>query len=201
MSSPAHGDRRAGGKRARTRAALAASALEVIAEKGLAAASLDEIAARVGMTKGAIYSNFAGKAELLLEAMRAKGLTFAADRPPAASLDEELERFADELVSTLQRARGEAAFLAEVQLQALGDPELRKGLADTYDASFTSTAAYLAGLVGPTPAMPPRDLAVALQSIALGFLIQSLITPEAVSEAIVRRTVAAFAAGLRSPGL
>ena len=58
-----------GGKRERTRAALVAAALAIVREKGFAAASLDEIAARAGMTKGAIHSNFAGKAVLLLAAM------------------------------------------------------------------------------------------------------------------------------------
>ena len=57
---------------------LVEAAATVIAEKGFQRATLDEIAERAGMTKGAIYSNFAGKAELLLAAMMARGLTVEA---------------------------------------------------------------------------------------------------------------------------
>jgi AcrR family transcriptional regulator len=182
-------------KRERTRAALVNSTLELVAEKGFAAASLDQIAARAGMTKGAIYSNFDSKAGLLMAAMSARGFTLASDRPPAANLDEELRATAEGLVALLERARGEQALLSEFQLFALGDPELRKGFADIYAAGFGRTADYLAALPG-AGAMPPRHLAVALQSLALGFMLQSLVTPDDVTEPVVRETLAALARGL-----
>jgi AcrR family transcriptional regulator len=200
MSTPFDSQTTPGGKRERTRAALVAAALEIVAAKGFAAASLDEIAAKAGMTKGAIYSNFASKAELLLAAMSAKGLTLASPRPPAATIDDELRGMAADLAITLRRAKGEAAFLAEFQLYALGDPELRRGIAATYAEGFSRTADYLAGLGGAPPRMPPRDLAVALQAVALGFMIQSFITPEEITEAVILETMTALADGLtRSP--
>src|SRR4051794_34948493 len=52
-----------------TRQALVAAAAEVFAEKGYERAGVAEIARRAGLTTGAIYSNFSGKAELLLEAI------------------------------------------------------------------------------------------------------------------------------------
>ena len=201
MSTPLDVQTQSGGKRERTRAALVAAALEIVAAKGFAAASLDEIAAKAGMTKGAIYSNFASKAELLLAAMSAKGLTLASSRPPAATVDEELRGMAADLAAMLRQAKGEAAFLAEFQLYALGDPELRRGIAETYAEGFSRTADYLAGLGGPTPRIPPRDLAVALQAVALGFMIQSFITPDEITEAVILETLTALADGLtRSPG-
>lgn len=48
----------------------AAAAAEVFAEKGYDGARVGEIARRAGLTTGAIYANFSGKAELLLEAIR-----------------------------------------------------------------------------------------------------------------------------------
>jgi AcrR family transcriptional regulator len=190
---------RAGGKRERTRAALVNAALEIIAERGFAAASLDEIAARAGMTKGAIYSNFSGKAELLLAAMGAKGLTLASPRPAAETVGEELTAMARDLVATLAHAKGQESFLAEFQIHALSDAELRKGLAAAYADSFTGTADYLSRLKDRTAAMTPRELAVALQSIALGFVIQSFITPDEVTGEVVTATLDAFAKGLSRP--
>ncbi len=187
---------KSGGKRERTRAALVAAALEVVASKGFAAASLDEIAARAGMTKGAIYSNFSGKAELLLAAMSAKGLTLSSSRPADLTLGEEFRTMAADLGETIGRARGEVAFLAEFQLYALSDPEIRKGFAATYAAAFTQTAEYLSRLKGAKTDMPPRHLAAALQSIALGFMIQSFITPDEITDAVIERTMKALADGL-----
>ncbi len=52
-----------------TRQALVAAAAEVFAEKGYERAGVAEIARRAGLTTGAIYSQFSGKADLLLEAI------------------------------------------------------------------------------------------------------------------------------------
>jgi AcrR family transcriptional regulator len=196
MSSGNESGPKPGGKRERTRAALVAAALEVVAEKGFAAASLDEIAARAGMTKGAIYSNFSGKAELLLAAMGAKGLAMTSPRAPATTIEEELAAMAVELGQVVRRARAEETLIAEFNLYALSDAETRKGLTATYAEGFTGTAGYLAALDGGTGAMPPAHLAVALQCIAMGFMVQSLVTPDEVTDAVIRETLQALARGL-----
>ena len=59
-------DRRKGNKRERTRAQLIEAASEVIGEKGFERTTLEEVARRVGMTRGAIYGNFASREDLLL---------------------------------------------------------------------------------------------------------------------------------------
>ena len=50
---------------------LVAAAAEVFAEKGYDGAGVAEIARRAGLTTGAIYSRYSGKAELLIEAIDA----------------------------------------------------------------------------------------------------------------------------------
>jgi len=56
-----------------TSARLVGAAIEVFAEKGYDGAGVAEIARRAGLTTGAIYSRFSGKAELLAEAIKASG--------------------------------------------------------------------------------------------------------------------------------
>src|SRR4051794_38058500 len=51
------------------RARVLQAAGEVFAERGFAAASLDQVAAAAGFTKGAVYSNFGSKDELFLALM------------------------------------------------------------------------------------------------------------------------------------
>ena len=55
-----------GDKRERTRGRLLDSAVEVIREKGFYGTTLEEVARRAGMTRGAIYGNFKDKDELFL---------------------------------------------------------------------------------------------------------------------------------------
>jgi AcrR family transcriptional regulator len=199
MSSAIETRSSGGGKRARTQAALAAAALEVVAEKGFGGASLDEIAARAGMTKGAIYSNFRSKAELLLAAITAKGLTMTPTRPPGVTLREHLADMAHELAEMLERARSDARFLAEFQLYAIGDPEVREALAVVYAETFAGNARFLAGLPDLKPGVSPQRLAVALQSLSIGFLVQSFLSPESVSEAVIHDAFQALAEGTAGP--
>lgn len=71
----------------RTRAAVLAAAREEFAERGYAAAKVDRIAERAELTRGAVYSNFAGKRALYLavlaeDAERAAAAAEPPARPP-----------------------------------------------------------------------------------------------------------------------
>jgi AcrR family transcriptional regulator len=56
--------------RAQTRQRLLQAAGEVFAQRGYDRASLDDIATAAGLTKGAVYSSFAGKDDLFYALMR-----------------------------------------------------------------------------------------------------------------------------------
>src|SRR5690349_13076589 len=101
-----------GGKRERTRARLIQATLELAAEKGLAGASLDAIAARAGMTKGAIYSNFTGRADLIVAARASKSINLFGVKPADGGAVP-LSGIAEQLMAALERARPEARFLGE----------------------------------------------------------------------------------------
>jgi len=55
-----------GDKRDRTRAALLEAARQLVREKGHERTTLEEVAARAGMTTGAIYGNFKNRDELFI---------------------------------------------------------------------------------------------------------------------------------------
>jgi AcrR family transcriptional regulator len=57
-------------RREQTRERLLEAARKTFVKKGLAATSVDNIAEAAGYTRGAFYSNFDGKPELLLELLR-----------------------------------------------------------------------------------------------------------------------------------
>src|SRR5205807_10250328 len=52
-------------KKAQTRERLIEAAARVFADKGFATTSLDEVADAAGLTKGAVYSNFENKEDLV----------------------------------------------------------------------------------------------------------------------------------------
>jgi AcrR family transcriptional regulator len=60
--------------RALTRAKLLASARELVAREGYENASIDRIADEAGFSKGAFYSNFASKEEIILELLESHSL-------------------------------------------------------------------------------------------------------------------------------
>jgi AcrR family transcriptional regulator len=57
-------------RRAQTQERLMAAAARVFAERGVIGASVEEICEAAGFTRGAFYSNFAGKDELVLALIR-----------------------------------------------------------------------------------------------------------------------------------
>lgn len=81
----------------KTRQAVIESALDVFSEKGYAKATFDEIAARAGFTKGAVYWYFRNKADLVAaligEYMERKRAELMPDIPQGDTLDDLLDYF------------------------------------------------------------------------------------------------------------
>lgn len=81
----------------KTRQAVIESALDVFSEKGYAKATFDEIAARAGFTKGAVYWYFRNKADLVAaligEYMERKRVELMPNISQGDTLDDLLEYF------------------------------------------------------------------------------------------------------------
>jgi len=184
-----------GRKRQRTRAVLIDAALAVAEEKGFLAASLEEIAARAGMTKGAIYSNFSGKADLMGHAAERRTLRLTPEYAPGTSLMGQMRALARTVLDALPRARGLERLNAEFQVYVLSEPELRERVAARHTAAFDQLAEAVAREYGADLKMTPREFTVAAQSLAIGLIYQHQITPREVTEAVVTAAFEALAAG------
>ncbi len=115
----------------RTREALLDAAATVFAERGFQGASLDEIAATAGYTRGAIYKHFADKEELLHEVcVRLNERTFAEfDELPSGSdlLDtSDLPAVTAQWASMVERDTEFRVVMLEFQLHAYRNPDLRE---------------------------------------------------------------------------
>jgi AcrR family transcriptional regulator len=183
-------------KRERTRTKLIETALEVVQERGFIGASLDEIAARAGMSKGAIYSNFGGKADLMYAAAASRSLNLEPAYIPGGSLADQFGAIADALVRMLPRAEGLRRLHGEFQGYLATEPELRERVGEVYRQAFASFRRVLDEAYGDRLAVQAQTAVVAAQALTAGFIHQHQVTPEAVDEATIRDSFGALARGL-----
>ena len=194
-----HSPRRRGDKRERTRQALIAAALEVVAENGFAGASLETIARRAGLTRGSIYSNFADRDDLLMAAVASRGMDLDRDFSQEMPLRAQLRRFAENLVGQFPAAAGGGGLVIEYQLYAMSQPELRARLAVIYQAMFRQIAFQLEAQYGGKLAIDAHALALAVQSLAMGLVWQFMLTPTEVARDEVIDAFEALARGAERP--
>ncbi|WP_293378187.1 TetR/AcrR family transcriptional regulator [Phenylobacterium sp.] len=181
-------------KRQRTRAVLVEATAAIIAERGLAAVSLDEVAARAGVTKGAIYSNYRSKGELMWAAVDRRRLHLQPQIIPGDSQGT-VRAVAKAFFAQLPQAEREAAFYLELQGYIRTDPELRADQAAQQTAQFDEMAGLIEAAFGDDLALPPRALSLAVQALLLGFLSQWERTPDEVTEEVVTQAFEALAIG------
>lgn len=127
-----NGGRRLTAKALATRARLVELAGEVFATEGYAAASVRDIARRSGLSSGAIYGTFKGKAELLAAAVDAAitdDLETLPDDVRGRSLPE-IDAYQFDSAGNPRRAHLRA-LLIEAAVAARTDPEVRERLAAT----------------------------------------------------------------------
>ena len=126
-------------RRELTRTALVEAAAEVFSEKGLRGASLDEIADRAGFTRGAIYSNFGSKEELLLAVLDWYSRTTLEAYWEAGRTGEWDPATAARVWSRVVRSDPRLDLLhMEFRLHALRDPSFRRRLAEAHRESMDS---------------------------------------------------------------
>ena len=103
------------------------AAAEVFAENGYEKAGVAEIARRAGVTTGAIYSRYSGKAELLVEAVDRHLLPQLHSLHSNASAVDVLSHLGDHLLDDLSDGTG---LFLEAVVAAKRDPELAERLRD-----------------------------------------------------------------------
>jgi AcrR family transcriptional regulator len=181
-----------GGKRARTRAKLIEAAAAVIGEKGFDRASLEEIAARAGMTRGAVYGNFKDKEELFLAVVETRWKPIIPPFQPGASFREQMRILGKTVAREAHLRRNQAAAASAFQLYTLTHETMRLQLTRQNAAIYKRMAKELVKIVpiGELP-MPAEKFVCVLDAIITGLLFTYFQTPELVTEDVF---VAAFEA-------
>jgi AcrR family transcriptional regulator len=183
-------------KKAQTRERLLEAAATVFARRGFAAASLDEVAEEAGLTKGAVYSNFANKEDLVL-----------------ALMDDRFSHRIDQVVGQLDSTAdiGEQARKAGALFMAISDEERWLQLLSldflTYAArnpefgarysarhrESTETIAELiersADELGLGLPLPPGELAIVMNALGVGLSLEKLVDPDNVPDDLFGKAI------------
>ena len=127
---------------ARTR--ILAAANQVFGEKGYRQATMDDVAKKLGVSKGALYLYFASKEELFEAICRTEPLafkeilysTFSENREPLESAGEFFDRM-------LKRYGSSSGLSFEIFSEASHNPDLRRVLKKTHDEYAATLRGYL----------------------------------------------------------
>jgi AcrR family transcriptional regulator len=184
--------------REEVRRRILGAATKVFLARGFSGATLDEIAATAGFSKGAVYSNFDDKDALFL-----------------ALVDEEFARRLDLLSAALEEApdgpdAGAAAagrsmtraltaqqdlpvLFSEFRVHAARSPNTRRKLAQRrreIRATLARTVETYAERAGVELTMPPEHVATLLLALTNGLALERLGQPEAVPDELFGEVIA-----------
>ncbi|AUN42464.1 TetR/AcrR family transcriptional regulator [Tsukamurella tyrosinosolvens] len=152
--------------RARTVEKFLDAGLEVFAERGFHAASMDEICARAELSRGAFYSNFSGKEALFLALFDRHAETqigrITAVIDAADSLESAIAAAARAAAHDDPDERRWALLSTEFTIYAARDGEAARRLTDRDVVLRERLSAALARFVGPADAMALARYAIAL---------------------------------------
>jgi AcrR family transcriptional regulator len=187
-----------------TRDELLSAALRVFAARGYLQASVDEIAAEAGYSKGALYWHFTGKEELLQTLLEER-----IDRPmrdmvallesAPAERDMSIEA-TSEFARQLDEQREALLLDREYWSLAIRDPQLRARYAkrqtklrDGFAKALKARAAHLGT---PDLRMPAQDVARIVIGILNGLTVDELVEPGSVGPQLLGDALALIYAGL-----
>jgi AcrR family transcriptional regulator len=159
------------------------AAQKLIAKKGLSAASVEDIVAAAGYTRGAFYSNFNSKGDLFIELLRRDHEETHAElallRSDALPLDLIQER-TREIYGRLYRNNESFMNWTEARLLAARDTKFRSKL----NALFAEKRGQIAGFIeyfyrraGVTSPVPEGAMAMGFMALVEGVKLAMLSSP------------------------
>lgn len=179
--------------RAVTRSRLIKAAERVFAEKGFAAASLEEIAEASGYTRGAVYYNFSGKDELFVAVLTDRLDAEIATVSGLMEQSHDPQQFTKALRQRASARRSARETLRWAQLSdefwlyALRNPPARERLAEHQRhlrAAYANGISTVLGQLGVTPPAPVEYLAAVILALDHGLPRQRWLDPQALPEGL-----------------
>ena len=195
-----------GEKKTQTRAQLLRAAAGVFAKRGYGATTLDEVAERAGLTKGAVYSNFESKADLALAVLDERLLEPTRDIfgriDPTQDFEAQHAEGGKLLVEALDASASAFRLELECTLEGLGDPSLLARLRARDDAIRRALAEAIAARMAAAGWVALVDTEVIVRSLVAasnGIALQRLKDRHGVPDELLGQLIAAVYASLARP--
>jgi AcrR family transcriptional regulator len=194
-------------RRQQTREHLLAAAAEVFAERGFHGASLDEVAAVAGFTKGAVYSNFKNKEDLFLALFRAnyeremqalRSTLEDSEIPPEARIAD----FVDLIREETRRAGSMGLLYQEFWLYAARNAAAREELTRIDNEGVQALADIIDAereRQGIEPLGSAIDAARLIQTLFRGIWQLRVLQPDVANDELVEAAISFVARGLGAP--
>jgi AcrR family transcriptional regulator len=167
------------------------AATRVFAERGFKAATVDDIAAEAGLSKGTVYWNFESKADLFAALLEQR------IDEPAEQLMEITRTAAPEettasavsagLAALIEEGRDLFLLLHEYWVAAVRDPALRRSWRKRQGRLRKSLARALearAETTGLRMTLPAEQVATVFIALAYGLAMEALADPDVVTEGL-----------------
>jgi AcrR family transcriptional regulator len=187
-----------GDKRERTRRKLIEAAIEVVREKGYERTTIADVANRAGMTSGAIYGNFKNREELFLAIARLRSAPIVPDFPQNSSFVEKMRILADAVIAEVPNRTASAIGALSFRTYALKNEWLYSQLQAMTADAYRQGEAWLVALAADSQEelpMPPDILIRVLYATTEGLLLNRIMTPEHVPDAVFHAAFASIASG------
>lgn len=178
-------------RKEQTREAIVAAAMKLFARDGIEATSLDAIASEIGLTKGAIYSTFSSKDELVEAVAVANSVTVNEDLLFDASvpMKEVLRRLAAQLMAARKKiTRDQYVLFLELFMYERRHGSWGKKMADENRAAFETDGRRLESAMkerGEHLRVSPAEFFTAVNALATGVVLQLERDPQSLSSETV----------------
>jgi AcrR family transcriptional regulator len=190
-------------RREATRRRLLDAAVRVFAERGFDAASLDQVAARAGFTKGAVYSNFTSKDELFFALMddqirrRVDAVRALVPQGSAADPVDSLHRIGHLLTEAFTDQRDWQLLFLDFWRRAVCDSSVRPQFLQHRRALRTAISQAIREVLPAGAAFGDHngnDLVTVVLALSNGLAIERLTDPDVVNNDLFGRILAALQA-------
>ena len=193
--------------KAKTRARILEAAKAVFEREGYHGASLERIAATAGFTKGAVYSTFDSKADVMLALLEERAEWMQADLTEILTAAPTVEEFVAAIARhNAARVSVERDWLAasnEFVIVAGRDEELRPRYADLHEVALSAVADSISAWTrrsGERLAISPRLAATAVIALHKGLVLDGMISSASPSEELFVETQLALLRGVFAGG-
>jgi AcrR family transcriptional regulator len=184
-------------RRAMTRQHLLEAAAIVFARKGFHGATLDEVAATAGFSKGAVYSNFKSKDDLFLELLddrinRQFAVVSEILETGSREREEQFPRIREIFRSDMFWSEDFITLWLEFVLYARRNPEAQAKLTASVKRSRAQVQALIEheyAMLGASSSYPTADLAEIALALFNGLGIDRLVNPTAVTDEMLDTTL------------